>query len=40
MNGVDLPWLVALIVEKWTNKMFTDDELLNTVKLPLHCVEL
>lgn len=50
MNGVDLPWWVASIVkEEWTNEVFDlelmkdasiiGNELLNKLKLALHCVD-
>ena len=50
MNGGDLPqWVASIVKEEWTNEVFdpellTDastigDELLNTLKLALHCVD-
>ncbi|KAJ4979917.1 hypothetical protein NE237_010697 [Protea cynaroides] len=50
MNGVDLPqWVASIVKEEWTNEVFdlelmrdastTSDELLNTLKLALHCVD-
>ncbi|RDX74273.1 putative leucine-rich repeat receptor-like protein kinase IMK3, partial [Mucuna pruriens] len=50
MNGVDLPqWVASIVKEEWTNEIFdaylmrdpstVDDELLNTLKLALHCVD-
>ncbi|XP_057983342.1 probably inactive leucine-rich repeat receptor-like protein kinase IMK2 [Malania oleifera] len=50
MNGSDLPeWVAAIVKEEWTNEVFdlelmkdetnTGDELLNTLKLALHCVD-
>ncbi|CAA6662540.1 unnamed protein product [Spirodela intermedia] len=51
MNGVDLPqWVASIVKEEWTNEVFdlelmrdaegtTGDELLNTLKLALHCVD-
>ena len=50
-NGVDLPqWVASIVKEEWTNEVFdlelmkdsegsTGDELLNTLKLALHCVD-
>ena len=49
-NGVDLPqWVASIVKEEWTNEVFdlelmrdastTGDELLNTLKLGLHCVD-
>ncbi|XP_016184015.1 probably inactive leucine-rich repeat receptor-like protein kinase IMK2 [Arachis ipaensis] len=49
-NGMDLPqWVASIVKEEWTNEVFdlelmTDapaigDELLNTLKLALHCVD-
>ncbi|KAK8512139.1 hypothetical protein V6N12_031867 [Hibiscus sabdariffa] len=50
MNGMDLPqWVASIVKEEWTNEVFdlelmrdtptTNDELLNTLKLALHCVD-
>ncbi|KAK9127326.1 hypothetical protein Syun_016123 [Stephania yunnanensis] len=50
MNGVDLPqWVASIVKEEWTNEVFdlelmrdaatSGDELLNTLKLALHCVD-
>ncbi|OVA02812.1 Protein kinase domain [Macleaya cordata] len=49
MNGVDLPqWVASIVNEEWTNEVFdlelmsdanNGDELLNTLKLALHCVD-
>ncbi|KAJ6806446.1 putative leucine-rich repeat receptor-like protein kinase IMK3 [Iris pallida] len=51
MSGVDLPqWVASIVKEEWTNEVFdlelmrdaagtTGDELLNTLKLALHCVD-
>ncbi|XP_042512425.1 probably inactive leucine-rich repeat receptor-like protein kinase IMK2 [Macadamia integrifolia] len=50
MNGVDLPqWVASIVKEEWTNEVFdlelmrdastTGNELLNTLKLALHCVD-
>ncbi|KAM0953793.1 putative protein kinase RLK-Pelle-LRR-III family [Dioscorea sansibarensis] len=51
MNGVDLPqWVASIVKEEWTNEVFdlelmrdaagnTGDELLNILKLALHCVD-
>ncbi|KAK6929519.1 Leucine-rich repeat-containing N-terminal, plant-type [Dillenia turbinata] len=50
MNGVDLPqWVASIVKEEWTNEVFdlelmrdastVGDELLNTLKLALHCVD-
>lgn len=50
-SGVDLPqWVASIVKEEWTNEVFdlelmrdaastTGDELLNTLKLALHCVD-
>ncbi|XP_059668077.1 probably inactive leucine-rich repeat receptor-like protein kinase IMK2 [Cornus florida] len=49
-DGVDLPqWVASIVKEEWTNEVFdveimgdasnTGDELLNTLKLALHCVD-
>ncbi|XP_022767804.1 probably inactive leucine-rich repeat receptor-like protein kinase IMK2 [Durio zibethinus] len=49
-NGMDLPqWVASIVKEEWTNEVFdlelmrdtptTNDELLNTLKLALHCVD-
>ncbi|WJZ92877.1 hypothetical protein VitviT2T_011851 [Vitis vinifera] len=49
-GGVDLPqWVASIVKEEWTNEVFdlelmrdastTGDELLNTLKLGLHCVD-
>eukprot|EP00268_Persea_americana_P016096 TRINITY_DN17632_c0_g1_i2.p1 TRINITY_DN17632_c0_g1~~TRINITY_DN17632_c0_g1_i2.p1 ORF type:complete len:923 (+),score=157.10 TRINITY_DN17632_c0_g1_i2:134-2770(+) len=50
-NGFDLPqWVASIVNEEWTNEVFdldltrnespgTEDELLNTLKLALHCVD-
>lgn len=50
MNGMDLPqWVASIVKEEWTNEVFDlelmkdaptiGDELLNTLKLALHCVD-
>ncbi|PIA37472.1 hypothetical protein AQUCO_03000209v1, partial [Aquilegia coerulea] len=50
MNGDDLPhWVASIVKEEWTNEVFDlelmrdastiGDELLNTLKLALHCVD-
>lgn len=50
MNGADLPqWVASIVKEEWTNEVFDPellrdastigDELLNTLKLALHCVD-
>ncbi|KAL6003058.1 hypothetical protein ACLOJK_023281 [Asimina triloba] len=51
LNGVDLPhWVASVVNEEWTNEVFdveltkdasptAGDELLNTLKLALHCVD-
>ncbi|TKY56912.1 leucine-rich repeat receptor protein kinase IMK3 [Spatholobus suberectus] len=50
MNGVDLPqWVASIVKEEWTNEVFDvelmrdastyGDEMLNTLKLALHCVD-
>jgi len=50
MNGMDLPqWVASIVKEEWTNEIFDlelvrdsqtiGDELLNTLKLALHCVD-
>ncbi|GMI87325.1 inflorescence meristem receptor-like kinase 2 [Hibiscus trionum] len=50
MNGMDLPqWVASVVKEEWTNEVFDlelmrdtssiGDELLNTLKLALHCVD-
>ncbi|KAM7270699.1 hypothetical protein ACFE04_029913 [Oxalis oulophora] len=50
MNGVDLPqWVASTVKEEWTNEVFDlelmksattiGDELLNTLKLALNCVD-
>ncbi|XP_020101325.1 probably inactive leucine-rich repeat receptor-like protein kinase IMK2 [Ananas comosus] len=51
MNGLDLPqWVASIVKEEWTNEVFDlelmkeaegskGDELLNTLKLALHCVD-
>ncbi|KAL3521265.1 hypothetical protein ACH5RR_019414 [Cinchona calisaya] len=50
MDGVDLPhWVASIVKEEWTNEVFDlelmrdastiGDELLNTLKLALHCVD-
>ncbi|KAF6144812.1 hypothetical protein GIB67_038911 [Kingdonia uniflora] len=50
MNGADLPqWVSSIVKEEWTNEVFdldlmkdeetTSNELLNTLKLALHCVD-
>ncbi|KAK5795676.1 probable leucine-rich repeat receptor-like protein kinase IMK3 isoform X1 [Gossypium arboreum] len=50
MNGMDLPqWVASIVKEEWTNEVFDlelmkdassiSDELLNTLKLALHCVD-
>lgn len=51
MNGLDLPqWVASIVKEEWTNEVFdlelmrdaagsTGDELLNALKLALHCVD-
>lgn len=49
-NGEDLPqWVASIVKEEWTNEVFDlelmretptiGDELLNTLKLALHCVD-
>ncbi|KAM6550523.1 hypothetical protein CsatB_000331 [Cannabis sativa] len=49
-NGMDLPqWVASIVKEEWTNEVFDlelmrdapaiGDELLNTLKLSLHCVD-
>lgn len=49
-NGMDLPqWVASIVKEEWTNEVFDlelmrdapaiVDELLNTLKLALHCVD-
>ncbi|XP_020277039.1 LOW QUALITY PROTEIN: probably inactive leucine-rich repeat receptor-like protein kinase IMK2 [Asparagus officinalis] len=50
-NGADLPqWVASIVKEEWTNEVFdlelmrevegnVGDELLNTLKLALHCVD-
>ncbi|XP_062092388.1 probably inactive leucine-rich repeat receptor-like protein kinase IMK2 [Humulus lupulus] len=49
-NGLDLPqWVASIVKEEWTNEVFdlelmrdapsVGDELLNTLKLALHCVD-
>ncbi|KAI4356075.1 hypothetical protein L6164_000125 [Bauhinia variegata] len=49
-NGLDLPqWVASIVKEEWTNEVFdlelmrdtpaNSDELLNTLKLALHCVD-
>ncbi|XP_057498764.1 probably inactive leucine-rich repeat receptor-like protein kinase IMK2 [Actinidia eriantha] len=50
-DGVDLPqWVASIVKEEWTNEVFdvelmredtfnSSDELLNTLKLALHCVD-
>ncbi|WCJ27980.1 Leucine-rich repeat protein kinase family protein [Euphorbia peplus] len=49
-NGMDLPqWVASIVKEEWTNEVFDleltrdvnviGDELLNTLKLALHCVD-
>ncbi|OAY73407.1 putative leucine-rich repeat receptor-like protein kinase IMK3 [Ananas comosus] len=49
-NGLDLPqWVASVVKEEWTNEVFdlelmrepaeTGDELVNTLKLALHCVD-
>ncbi|KAM7265055.1 hypothetical protein ACFE04_002738 [Oxalis oulophora] len=49
-GGVDLPqWVASIVKEEWTNEVFdlelmrdapaVSDELLNTLKLALHCVD-
>ncbi|CAH9121496.1 unnamed protein product [Cuscuta epithymum] len=49
-DGVDLPqWVASIVKEEWTNEVFDlelmrdassiGDELLNTLKLALHCVD-
>lgn len=49
-NGMDLPqWVASIVKEEWTNEVFdlelmretqtVGDELLNTLKLALHCVD-
>lgn len=50
-NGLDLPqWVASIVKEEWTNEVFdlelmkdvtatAGDELLNTLKLALHCVD-
>ncbi|KAG1338079.1 putative inactive leucine-rich repeat receptor-like protein kinase IMK2 [Cocos nucifera] len=51
MNGMELPqWVASIVKEEWTNEVFDlelirdatgmmGDELLNTLKLALHCVD-
>jgi len=50
LNGVDLPqWVASIVKEEWTNEVFDvelmrdastyGDEMLNTLKLALHCVD-
>ncbi|PKU62203.1 probably inactive leucine-rich repeat receptor-like protein kinase IMK2 [Dendrobium catenatum] len=51
VNGADLPqWVASIVKEEWTNEVFdlelmkdaagnAGDELLNTLKLALHCVD-
>ncbi|CAH2063998.1 unnamed protein product [Thlaspi arvense] len=50
LNGVDLPqWVATAVKEEWTNEVFDlellndvntmGDEILNTLKLALHCVD-
>lgn len=50
VNGLDLPqWVASIVKEEWTNEVFDlelmrdapsiGDELLNTLKLALHCVD-
>ncbi|GAA0158018.1 transmembrane signal receptor [Lithospermum erythrorhizon] len=50
MSGLDLPqWVASIVKEEWTNEVFDlelmrdasviGDELLNTLKLALHCVD-
>ncbi|GAA0161126.1 transmembrane signal receptor [Lithospermum erythrorhizon] len=50
MNGIDLAqWVASIVKEEWTNEVFDlelmrdasviGDELLNTLKLALHCVD-
>ncbi|KAI4353460.1 hypothetical protein L6164_002409 [Bauhinia variegata] len=50
INGMDLPqWVASIVKEEWTNEVFDlelmkdapaiSDELLNTLKLALHCVD-
>ncbi|XP_073119810.1 probable leucine-rich repeat receptor-like protein kinase IMK3 [Henckelia pumila] len=50
VNGVDLPqWVASIVKEEWTNEVFDlelmrdasviGDELLNALKLALHCVD-
>ncbi|KAG0488751.1 hypothetical protein HPP92_007562 [Vanilla planifolia] len=51
VNGVDLPqWVASIVKEEWTNEVFdlelmreaagnAGDEMLNTLKLALHCVD-
>ncbi|KAG6643479.1 probably inactive leucine-rich repeat receptor-like protein kinase IMK2 [Carya illinoinensis] len=50
VNGMDLPqWVASIVKEEWTNEVFDlelmrdvqsiGDELLNTLKLALHCVD-
>jgi serine/threonine protein kinase len=50
VNGLDLPqWVASIVKEEWTNEVFDlelmrdapsiSDELLNTLKLALHCVD-
>ncbi|XP_058110433.1 probably inactive leucine-rich repeat receptor-like protein kinase IMK2 [Magnolia sinica] len=51
MNGMDLPqWVASIVNEEWTNEVFdvdltsdassaTGEELLNMLKLALHCVD-
>lgn len=48
-NGMELPqWVASVVTEEWTNEVFdveimkeaaAGDELLNTLKLALHCVD-
>ncbi|CAL0328312.1 unnamed protein product [Lupinus luteus] len=49
-NGMELPqWVASIVKEEWTNEVFDlelmkdasviNDELLNTLKLALHCVD-
>lgn len=49
-DGLDLPqWVASIVKEEWTNEVFdvelmkdasnVGDELLNTLKLALHCVD-
>ncbi|XP_048446407.1 probable leucine-rich repeat receptor-like protein kinase IMK3 isoform X2 [Pyrus x bretschneideri] len=50
LNGLDLPqWVASIVKKEWTNEVFDlelmrdasmiGDELLNTLKLALHCVD-